>query len=34
MADGRDLYQAEGLLDPAQNLVDINVRDSIEERMR
>ena len=30
----RDLYQAEGLLDQALNLVDVNVRDSIEEKMR
>jgi len=30
----RDLYQAEGLLDQALNLVDVNVRDSIEEKTR
>lgn len=33
--DGRrDLYQADGLLDPALNLVDVNVRDPIEEEIR
>ena len=30
----RDLYQAEGLLDQALNLVDVNVGHSIEEKMR
>lgn len=30
----RDLYQAEGLLDPALNLVGVDVHDSIEEKMR
>jgi hypothetical protein len=33
--DGRrDLYQADGLLDAALNLADVNVRDSIEKELR
>jgi hypothetical protein len=30
----RDLDQADGLLDQALNPVDVNLRDSIEEKMR